>query len=104
MNKFAEMMSNERQRQIEEELYTVEHDDVHNHGDLADAAACYAATPQWIFKGSKPTSYKKLIPLWPWDEQWYKKHKHERKRQLIIAGALIIAELERLERLEEKDV
>lgn len=88
-------MSNERQRQIEEEKWTPEHDDEHGQGELADAAAWYA-TAQHSFS---MFSLKEI-----WDPKWFKKEKHDRKKQLIIAGALLIAELERLERLENKDV
>lgn len=95
-------MSNERQRQIEEEKWTPEHDDEHVSGELADAAACYAMKKSFW----RENSLVEIFPVWPetWVLLWFKKRKHDRKRQLIIAGALIIAELERLERLEEKDV
>lgn len=105
MNKYAEMMSNERQRQIEEEKWTPEHDDEHGQGELADAAACYATTKNIYFKEKIFIFFTKYIPLFPWNRyEFFKKEKHDYKRQLIIAGALLIAELERLERLENKDV
>jgi hypothetical protein len=78
----------ERQRQIETEGWTPEHDDEHGKGELADAAACYA--------------HGELIRdeadgfLWPWDEDWWKPS--DRRRELIKAGALIVAEIERIDR------
>ena len=80
----------ERERQVSDEGWTEEHDDQHVEGELADAAACYAATCE-IYFGD-------MQPLWPWDDEWDKRKKHDRKRRLVIAGALIVAELERMER------
>ena len=40
-------------------------------------------------------------PYWPWDKSYNKRHKHNRIRQLEIAGALIAAEIDRLLRLKE---
>lgn len=34
---------------------------------------------------------------WPWDEKWDKRKKHDKIRSLVIAGALIAAELDRLQ-------
>lgn len=70
------------------EAYTTEHDDRHDRGELAQAAACYAAPS------------RRRQPAWPFEKSSNKKAQHTRTRQLIIAAAFIIAELERLERLE----
>jgi hypothetical protein len=83
-NKAIEDIANERQRQIEAEGWTPEHDDQHSSGELADAAACYA-------RG------KQMSAVWPWDEKWWKPGP-DRRRQLVKAGALIVAEIERLDR------
>lgn len=74
---------NERRRQIEVEGWTPEHDDEHEGGELAHAAACYA-------RGSSSD--------WPWDMSWWKPGRDYRRR-LVKAAALIIAEIERLDRL-----
>lgn len=73
----------ERRRQVEVEGWTPEHDDAHSHGELAQAAACYAL-------GSRTAS------RWPWDAEWWKPT--NRRRELVKAAALIIAEIERLDR------
>jgi hypothetical protein len=76
----------ERQRQIEKEGWTPEHDDEHWEGDLARAAACYAV--------AGPNA---ALPLnWPWEAHWWKPT--DRRSSLIKAGALIAAEIERLDR------
>lgn len=78
----------ERQRQVTAEGWTPAHDDEHVEGQLSDAAACYAlfATDQ-----SRP-----VPDYWPWPDNWWKQHGE--RRDLVRAGALIIAEIERLDR------
>jgi hypothetical protein len=75
----------ERGRQIEVEGWPPEHDDAHDENQLAYAAACYAV-------GMPMDGY------WQWDASWWKPGP-DRRRRLVKAGALIVAELERLERL-----
>jgi len=77
----------ERKRQIEVEGWTPEHDDDHAEGDLARAAACYAAGELLFID---------VIPLWPWSAEWWKPK--GRRHDLIRAAALIVAEIERLDR------
>lgn len=83
----------ERQRQIEREGWTPEHDDAHSTGDLATAAACYALPPgdDDAFENDPPE-------LWPWEAESWKPLPDDRIRELVKAGALIVAEIERLQR------
>lgn len=84
----------ERRRQVEAEGWTPEHDDQHSHGQMARAAACYA-----LAGSSAPNDETAalLVSLaWPWDEQWWKPS--TARRDLIKAGALVLAEIERLDR------
>lgn len=105
-----ELIAVERRRQIEQEGWTPEHDArEHDEGDIAYTAACYAA-PEPIFvhreaecsffmnsdRGDRQLLREGFYAAWPWDEKWDKRNKHSRERQLVIAGALIVAELERL--------
>jgi len=73
--------------------------DEHTDGSLADAAACYAANFPIIaeMRGSGP------VPVWKWDLNFFNKCRHDRKKQLIISAALLMAEYDRLEREEKKD-
>lgn len=72
-------------------------------GSLADAAACYAATTrafkaeEFVGAGYKP--YTVYSELWPksWADCWFKP-KRNRRRRLVKAAALIVAEIERLDR------
>ena len=79
----------ERERQVSAEGWTAEHDDVeHCCGELATAAAVYAF--------GAPIKDRKGFYIWPWSNE--PKWSHPRLRQLEIAAALIVAEIERLER------
>lgn len=77
----------ERQRQISAEGWTPEHDDQYQGDELALAAICYAKVTGP--GGSSPTE-------WPWPEDWWKPS--DNRRNLVKAGALLIAEIERLDR------
>jgi len=86
----------ERKRQIEVEGWTAEHDDrEHPHGELTKAAAAYALGEGVL--GGSPWVW---IRLWPWSPAWWKPK--NRRRDLIRAGALIVAEIERLDRASAK--
>lgn len=82
----------ERQRQVDVEGWTPEHDDEHSKGEMAQAAAAYAVSD---------TVYPHAQILWPWDEKWWKPT--NRRRDLIKAAALIVAEIERLDRSDLTD-
>lgn len=96
----------ERQRQISAEGWTPEHDDEHDGEEMADAAACYASNKAlfWAAEyaldvqgGDRATKdFVSYQPLWPWEHHWWKPR--DRRRDLVRAGALILAEIERLDR------
>jgi hypothetical protein len=79
----------ERQRQISAEGWTQERDDSYTEEQLARAAACYAL-PQGDYEIPEPPEF------WPWDPAWWKPG--QRRRELVKAGALVLAEIERLDR------
>lgn len=88
----------ERYRQRAQEGWTPEHDDEHVRGELAVAAACYAlAGTPYLNDGPFPNAD---THLWPFDARWFKVNLEDRRRNLEKAGALIAAELERLNRAE----
>lgn len=105
----------ERRRQVEVEGWTPEHDDDHRHGELARAAACYARPDDVSYTDNfgrvldddgeaRPLSPRELqrkwsyvsALRWPWSKRWWKPG--ARRRNLVKAGALIIAEIERIDR------
>lgn len=77
---------NERQRQISKG-YDAAHDDEHVCSELADAAAHLAR------RGFGP-------PEWPFDSK--PPEAQDRREQLVIAVALLLAEIERLERAQAR--
>lgn len=94
----VDLIAAERQRQVEQEGWTPEHDDAHRAGELAQAAAAYATPPQSPIRRSDGS-----FPgwLWPWDGRWWKPTPDDRVRELVKAGALIVAEIDRLQRLAD---
>ena len=91
-----EAIAAERQRQIDVEEWSSDHDDGYIDGALAAAASCYAG---WDITSEFNTRDRILRDIWPWDWScWKPKSKRE---NLVRAGALIAAEIDRLDRLEE---
>lgn len=86
----------ERRRQVSGEGWTPEHDDQHVGGEMARAAACYAISDYSFLRieaGGNETIFSRL---WPWEWSWWKPK--NRRRNLVRAGALILAEIERIDR------
>ena len=94
-SKGIELITQERARQIEKEGWTKEHDrKEHPEKDLATAAACYASpAPIYCYN----VLINQFVDPFPFDEKYDKREKHSYKRRLEIAGALIAAELDRIE-------
>jgi hypothetical protein len=111
------LIAKERQRQIEKEGWSADHDDQHGSDALAMAAALYAS-PKELYVVEPPREGGFLPTIedpWPWwnisacqgrgtpssKHAWDKRKVHSRKRRLEIAGALIAAELDRIIRNEK---
>jgi hypothetical protein len=90
----VEMIGAERRRQIRQERYTSAHDDDHGDGGLARAALCY----------TMPNLKKNMPPpdFWPWDGCFWKPS-DDPIRNLTKAGALIAAEIDRLQRRKKEE-
>lgn len=92
----------ERRRQIEVEGFTHENDDMNAPDECAHAAVCYAlgttlpavALPAWA-RSNRPNR-----DLWPWALRWWKPK--NRRYDLIRAIALLVAEVERMDRATER--
>lgn len=78
----------ERQRQVTAEGWTPERDDSYQNSELADAAACYAIHAH--NQGFSTPAH------WPWSPAWWKQTNP--RRDLVKAAALILAEIERIDR------
>lgn len=89
-----EMIAAERQAQLAMG-YDASHDDQHATGELAAAAACFARGSTAVTDVSQNGEACNLWPAeWPSEILGV----NTRMRQLVIAGALIAAEIERLQR------
>lgn len=88
----------ERVRQLSEEGFDAKHDDQHTDGELSRAAACYAMGAVETMTGREPMTWDDdfLSALWPWDRSWWKSK--TARKDLVRAAALILAELERIDR------
>jgi hypothetical protein len=86
----VELIAAERFRQVDAEGWTPEHDDTHTAAELARAAISYIA----VAVSLKRT---KAGWMWPWDAADFKREE-DPVRNLVKAGALIAAEIDRLER------
>jgi hypothetical protein len=94
MTKALEDIAAERDRQIKTERWTPKHDDMHSREELAIAAACYALGTAGVYDHRSD----RVAMLWPWGpKRW--KPSDNRRRDLVKAGALIVAEIERLDRV-----
>ena len=87
-----ESIATERKRQIEQEGWTLEHDDSNTNAEMAIAAACYALNAA----GWKTEALRGCWPI-GWAASWFKPTGP--RRDLVKAGALIAAEIDRLDRL-----
>lgn len=105
-----EQIADERARQINAEGYSHEHDDTHREGEIAIAAACYAA-PHRIYVKRDYADGVTFSDPWPagWrgDKRPYdgnvvrsnaSKGEAKRRDLLVKAAALIVAEIERIDR------
>src|SRR5580693_728278 len=78
----------ERERQVSAEGWTPEHDDEHNDCEMVLAAIVYAESASGYQVTRSGT--------WPWHFAWFKPTTP--RRDLVKAAALIVAEIERLDR------
>ena len=91
----AELIAQERQRQIDGEGHDAGHDDEHDMGELAAAAMCYADLA--VDAEISAVGDKVTVQWWPFaDNEW--KPSDDVVRDLVKAGALIAAEIDRLQR------
>lgn len=106
----AFLIATERDRQMGDEGYTPEHDDEHDGGQLAMAAACYAsaAARERIYTQQEYAKSVRFADPFPWENDT-RPHRgntldvdsvtdDDAIRLLVKAGALIAAEIDRITR------
>jgi len=118
----AELIAIERQRQIEQEGFTPSYDSQHIDGELAYAAICYAEPQHKLVRMTPEMAEDRLITapsialphgpdgagtyyqmpehFWPFDLSMWKPGT-DRVRQLVKAGAMIAAEIDRIQGTRE---
>jgi hypothetical protein len=87
----------ERQRQIDREGWTAAHDDEHAEAEMVAAALCYASCAAQQARGQS-VAMGNILAHWPWERSWWKPS-DDPIRNLTKAGALIAAEIDRLQRV-----
>lgn len=92
-----DLIAAERGRQVNEEGWTPQHDDDHRKYELSSAACCYVQAAERapfvhaLLGGGPPDT-------WPFEKTWWKPSASPIDN-LVKAGALIAAEIDRLLRL-----
>lgn len=84
----------ERNRQVNEEGYSINHDDQHTNGELALGSAAYAIA------STGELNFDHARTVWPFDQHDFKPQGD--RRDLIKSEAMGLAEIERLDRLNLK--
>lgn len=108
----SELIHQERIRQLLDEGFGAAHDDEYARGELVAAADHYAIYARRQISGHEhpdlgmpgndpqfPGSYYG----WPWSPEWWRPS-DDPVRNLVKAGALIAAEIDRLQRAASKEV
>lgn len=105
----VDLIRRERLRQITSEGYGENHDDRHRDASIAWAAVCYAA-PERVYREERFAAGPMFKDPWPWHDSDDKRKRSanfpqhiptdgpERVAMLVKAGALIAAEIDRLQR------
>lgn len=98
----AAMIAVKRQRQITAHGYDASNDDAYERGQLICAAMCYASVPLLRLTYKPDAAEAQVIEMmsatWPWDEEFWNPDA-DAVENLVNAGALIAAEIDRLQRL-----
>jgi len=86
MKNGIELIKEERQRQIEVEGWTAEHDKQFKNDELFNAAASYSAR-----EGFRNEDDNSIPSAWPFDPEWWKPTPNDRIKELVKSGALFMA-------------
>ena len=91
----AQLIAEERERQQYEEGHTSVHDDLLDDGDLTRAAMAYLQADDTDLR-QNGEGFTAAWSYWPWEREWWKPK--DRLSNLIRAGALIAAEIDKMQR------
>jgi len=96
-----EIIAEERQRHFTVEGWTLENDLIYVNGQLSDAAVCYAMNAEDRELVIDMFYTKLKWKFWPFNSKYWKPTPNDRIRELAKAGALIAAEIDRLQYSED---
>jgi hypothetical protein len=102
----VEIIKNERINQIKNG-WTLKHDAEHKTDDLAFAGATYALpkdTRDMLQHLIPECEMDSVPPTWPWDPEYWHPTPEDRIKELAKAGALIAAEIDRLNNLKDDTI
>lgn len=90
------LIVDERNRQINQEGWSYQHDQMWDRSELAKAAICYIIASLYEESVGSHFIIERMKYWWPerWDFKWWKPK--DRIRNLVRAGALIAAEIDRV--------
>lgn len=91
----VEQIADERFEQLNKHGRSEEHDEAHVRSELAYAAMVLAMPP-----GERHNMAEFVRDCWPFDDY---EIPVDRRKQLVVAGALIAAEIDRLDRIEAQN-
>lgn len=94
----TEFITEERQRQIDVEDFTTEDDANLIHCELPLASICYLGYCLTI--DGELVDRNGIPETWPFEDKWWKPTPDDRIRELAKAGALIAAEIDRLQNIK----
>jgi hypothetical protein len=94
----AQLILLERERQVSQEGWTEQHDDLFEDRELIRAAVCYAEADNLDMTENEDGENLIECGYWPWETKWWKPTPDDRVKELVKAGALIAAEIDRLQR------
>lgn len=102
----CDLIAAERQRQNTPEGWTPDHDAEHDRFELSAAAKAYITAAEAATFGSNCVTFDGFRPgetndVWPWASSYWKPSA-DPIRNLVKAGALIAAEIDRLTRHSER--
>lgn len=91
----------ERERQQSSKGYSIAHDDEYEQNELIRAANGYLShvvERSWTYKELDEDTYQsdEVPDFWPWDDSYW--NPKNPRQDLVRAAALIIAEIERIDR------
>lgn len=104
----AALIAAERRRQVVVEGHTAAHDFNHDGGELAIVAWCYLTDHvdmrRLALTAAQRVRHRETPPReWPWAQEDWKPTPGDPLRQLVKVGALVAAEIDRLEGCPDAD-